>query len=1709
MTEYKNKVKSNKILMIITLSMLIVVANSIDSLGAPTISIIGGPTVRIPGITASTVIQLSGYNTSYPIRWMRNGMEVGSGPTHWLTVAGTYVAQANLSTNPSNPFWVQQATIAIPALTHSISITGPTTLSPTSTTSLCLTSNASAYVMSRNWLRNGVDENRTTEPTCRNAYVPGTYRVEVIYQYGSQTALNTTAMVTLNTSPQAPVTSLSKTAYDPVSAPPLLTVANFSNFSAVYVFKNSVYYMQMTNPSMNLPMPARYQVGGMLSGNVVYAPEILITRGSIPTPVISADGGLELTYQDPDLRLSTSNNYNAGYTWYFNDVIIAGATANFIEIYQPGNYKVTACAIHPDGQTECKTSVIAVVTGETLSVNWVRKKTTLVEGLQDPQQLDLLPNNQVITSTTYFDGFIRPVQSVQKAYSPAGKDAVNILTYDAFERQQKNYLPFVRTTQDGKFRYVSPSSTTALNQFYQNNNDGIANSNYPYGEVIHDSSPLNRVVEEAMAGEDWRPSTGHTVKYDYKTNRTSDQVRIWKKEAPGMVSSGYYAEGTLSVVEITDQHNQLTRKFTNRAGKVVLIETSGESGERLRTYYVFDDLHRPICIIPPKTVQMLSTGIVTLDETVLKRECYRFTYDERGRLTIKQVPGAEPVWIVHDPWDRPVLSQTGNQRLQNKWTFKKYDAMDRLIMTGEIVLVGDHQSAAQAVQDFYSNVARNLPIRFEEQGNVIHGYTNRSFPALTNAQQAFSITYYDNYNFLSPAEAAMYQFVPEPSLDLVNPISRVQGLVTGVKNVIFGTQQYLRNVNYYDKRYRLIQEIADNHLGGVDRTSTQYDFVGKQVKERFVHGSVVTAKEFTYDSQGRQLKMYHQVNSEPVVILADHHYNELGQLTEKNLHQESNGNYFQSLDFTYTIHGWMSTMNAPATESTTYGDLYQFELFYNELNSGIGNVQQFNGNISALKEVRPFEEDVQGVVTSAYNYHYDPANQLKRANYLRLSDAALNGTYNEVVSYDANGNITALERRGISASGQEMIDSLVYSYTGNQLQNVRDDGNDALGFKDSGTTVDYGYDANGNLTSDTNKSIDSIIYNVLDRPELITFTDGRTIRYTYSASGEKLKQEIFAAGGTLKVKRDYVGEVLYRNDTIQEISHSEGRVVQQVPGAGFSLAEYQYHLTDHLGDVKTTFTTVPHQESYQATFEDTDVASESAQFNPSYDYAVRYNSTLYNHTAGGTRSQRLSAASDREIIGLAKSLRVVPGDRINMEVYAKYFTPTSTGTEVGTLILTAMTSSFGLSAKGEGGAYASLSALNQAGLLVHQGKNVDEAAPKAYLNYILFDENYVMYDLGFDQISTNALATVKGSSHDLLTLEAIVRRPGYIYIYLSNESNVITDVFFDDLTITHTYSPVVETTDYYPFGMIARESGHDGRAEQLFKYNGKELQADEGLNWYDYGARMYDAVLGRWHVIDPMTEKYASWSPYNYVLNNPMKFIDPDGRDVTFYTNDPRPQSAADPKKVQQYLRKTPTGKRILQEAENNKNVRVFVSFRTGDYFSPGTPGTLVEGRTTAAKNHPDVNISRDASTGKSTLNVASGADFDIFNGIDITADVNSGKEIYLVIVRMKYNGYEGAETLGHEIEAHVNIPQDQTKIDDTRKSLDQILPWNVTDEDAEHYLYNGGAQAPGITPHWNRTKKQVDIQVTSNATPGSVGDRLQKELAKLWKKNWRKEHPK
>ncbi|MDR1584101.1 MAG: RHS repeat-associated core domain-containing protein [Prevotellaceae bacterium] len=100
--------------------------------------------------------------------------------------------------------------------------------------------------------------------------------------------------------------------------------------------------------------------------------------------------------------------------------------------------------------------------------------------------------------------------------------------------------------------------------------------------------------------------------------------------------------------------------------------------------------------------------------------------------------------------------------------------------------------------------------------------------------------------------------------------------------------------------------------------------------------------------------------------------------------------------------------------------------------------------------------------------------------------------------------------------------------------------------------------------------------------------------------------------------------------------------------------------------------------------------------------------------------------------------------------------------------------------------------------------------------------------------------------------------------------------------LTASGTEVVQKNSYYPFGAPIADLSWSPKSTNRYGYNGKEHIKEFDLNWVDYGARLYNPIIGRWSVIDPLANKYYGFSPYAYCLNNSLKFIDPDGKKVYF-----------------------------------------------------------------------------------------------------------------------------------------------------------------------------------------------------------------------------------
>ena len=578
---------------------------------------------------------------------------------------------------------------------------------------------------------------------------------------------------------------------------------------------------------------------------------------------------------------------------------------------------------------------------------------------------------------------------------------------------------------------------------------------------------------------------------------------------------------------------------------------------------------------------------------------FQYKYDGRNRCIWKKLPGAGYMEMVYDNADRLVFSQDGNQRAltSGNWTYYKYDGLNRLTEQG---------------------VCTN---KVTTSGTTVH---------IRN--------YYDNYAFRAQAGFNNSNFPDDAS-------GNGKGALTASVATVLGSSNKIYTAHYYDIKGRVVKTVQSNPLGGYDVAATVYTFTNKPATVTHTHtasGKTTRTEVYTYsyNHADRLLKVEHTLGGTKIT-LADYAYDNLGRLQSKSLH----GSATNKLTYAYNVRGWLTGIS---------GTKFTQNLYYN---TGNGTAR-YNGSISSMTWKAGNESTVRG-----YKFTYDGLDRLLNATYGETAGINANtDRFSEnVTAYDKNGNIKTLQRYGqTAASGYGLIDNLTFTLAGNLLNRVDDAAaasayGGGFEFKDGVKQAnEYTYDSNGNLTKDLNKGISTITYNVLNLPNMVTFSDGSTIAYTYGADGTKLKT-VHKTGSTTTTT-DYCGNVVYENGVQKLLLTDEGYVT-------LSDSKYHYYLKDHQGNN-----------------------------------------------------------------------RVV---------------------------------------------------INQSGT-------------------------------------------------------------------------------------------VEETNHYYPFGGVFASSGN----VQPYKYNGKELDAKKGLNWYDYGARHYDAALGRFTTVDPSAENYYSTSPFTYCLNNPLNYIDPLGTDT-------------------------------------------------------------------------------------------------------------------------------------------------------------------------------------------------------------------------------------
>ncbi|MDR1347879.1 MAG: DUF6443 domain-containing protein [Prevotellaceae bacterium] len=399
---------------------------------------------------------------------------------------------------------------------------------------------------------------------------------------------------------------------------------------------------------------------------------------------------------------------------------------------------------------------------------------------------------------------------------------------------------------------------------------------------------------------------------------------------------------------------------------------------------------------------------------------------------------------------------------------------------------------------------------------------------------------------------------------------------------------YVERAFYYDRYERVIQTVEKNHLGGISRYSTKYDFVGNVLAQheqhetfKFSQGGGSSAGKsklsrtseyngkltlFTYDGRGRLLSEATTVNDSDTAKVA-YRYNELEQLAEKIY---DNNLIADSTD--YNIQGWITEKTA----KNGTDNIFNMHLAYYDP-AKPNTVPSYTGNIT---EWTWQHKDLDN---NMYTFQYDRLSRLTNS-LLYIDNTPTNVFTQQDMVYDRNGNILYMNH--YDADTVDITNGWPYTYNGNQLTSRRR-GMLAI------SQLLYGYDANGNMSRDYRKNMD-VTYNILNLPHQLKFavpaTDEKGIilgtftykyaYYSYLADGTKTAARydsitgassgsvFVAASDVYKLGFDYLGTFVYSRDndtlTFESTNFGGGRINR----TGTDAYDINYFITDHLGSTR-------------------------------------------------------------------------------------------------------------------------------------------------------------------------------------------------------------------------------------------------------------------------------------------------------------------------------------------------------------------------------------------------------------------------------------------------------------------------------------------------------------------------------------------------------------
>jgi RHS repeat-associated protein len=1125
-----------------------------------------------------------------------------------------------------------------------------------------------------------------------------------------------------------------------------------------------------------------------------------------------------------------------------------------------------------------------------------------------------IPNDDKIESITYYDGLGRPKQRVAIRGGGGREDLVTPVMYDPLGRQPREYLPLPLAGNNGAFNDNSGVSgvTSGLSTYYGDKfPDDFPNLDIPgtavntYSEKRFEASPLNRVLEQAAPGYDWLLSqfldTDHTIKFDYQTN-LDWEVRHFRvgfqnsnTQVPQLLYSNdeKYPANQLYKTVTKDENWQpgdgvhhTTEEFKNKLGQIVLKRTFAEgTWVNIDTYYLYDDFGNLTYVLSPETEHsIISSGeLVANYQQVLDNLCYQYRYDYRNRLIEKKIPGKGWEYIVYDRANRPVLTQDANMRAQTppEWLFTKYDQLGRVAYTGIWRVTGGSRESIQYAVNTVSTpyeLRTTSPTQIGGDSQIYYSNSN-TYPSAP--LEVLTVNYYDSYvdyTGLSLPTVVYDQKTTQNS----TVATTAQGLPTVSRVRILGQSpaQWTTSLTAYDSRGRAI--YSDSHNDFLESRSilrSKLDLItGKPVETWSVHTKTVqpsmSIKDyFTYDHMGRMLSQKQQIGTEPLQLIAENQYDELGQLVRKNVGGETLAEGYTDIENLQVTYDGTVTMdsqdwNWPAQLKTKgkippgYDGGIRADILSDESYVRIGLVRNANANLS--------KDYFDYGITTSYNNNTNSNEVLAVVGGTVVQPGYGTYTAGTTFSVERVGSQIRFSRDGVpfktvtlTGSGDTFVGKVAMSGPGGSIDNLS-----LFGTKLDKKLqhVDYAYNIRGWLT-DINDIEGGGIGTSSD--DLFNFR----ISYNTVVEGNATNAPLYNGNisqtfwKTKNVDTDVrgyaysydclnriVGAESYRGTNIGSMDANMETTVENID---YDLNGNIYHLkrwgSNDDGTVNDVWDNLQYGYQGNRLTRITDVPGTSTLGDEGFFAEVYNPNDQYAYDANGNME------SDTN-----KGITAIAYDHLNLP---ETITVGTQGNQV----------EYVYDATG-----AKLSKTVQ--------ENVNGTTQISVTQY---DGNFVYSDMGnsgtmelqFFSTPEGYVVPVAGTSGSVKGFDTggggtSYSSYSYVFQYKDHLGNV--RLSYSDADLNGAINPateIIEENNYYPFGLEHKGYNNvvNGTENNYFNFNGKELEEDLGLGWIDYGARRYMRDLGRWASMDPKASLMPDQSPFVFSFNSPLMFIDPDG----------------------------------------------------------------------------------------------------------------------------------------------------------------------------------------------------------------------------------------